>query len=245
MKRPAISLIIPAYNEEKRIYRTLLSVTKAVRSFELETNEEMEIIVVDNNSIDRTVEIAEIFGVKIVQEKRHIISAVRNTGAKAAQGDILCFLDADSEVSENIFCLVYHAMQTGEYIGGGAKMKLDQNGLFYKGLSFGSLVMSYITGVSAVLIYTQRETFEKLGGFDEKYYAGEDLKFIFNLRKEGKRLGKQFKNIYNGYVVTSARKFNAMNLKDIALFASLLLNNSMMMNPEYCQTWYDLSKRGE
>ncbi|MBB6215421.1 glycosyltransferase involved in cell wall biosynthesis [Anaerosolibacter carboniphilus] len=245
MKRPAISLIIPAYNEEKRIYNTLLSVSKAARLFEVETNEKIEIIVVDNNSKDRTAEIAQIFGVRIVQEERHIISAVRNTGAKAAQGDILCFLDADSEVSENIFNLVYQAMQTGEYIGGGAKMKLDQDGLFYKGLSFGSLVMSYITGVSAVLIYTKRETFEKLGGFDEKYYAGEDLKFIFNLRKEGKRLGKQFKNIYNGYVVTSARKFNAMSLKDITLFARLLVNNRMMTNPEYCYTWYDLSKRGE
>jgi GT2 family glycosyltransferase len=105
--------------------------------------------------------------------------------------------------------------------------------------------MSYITGVSAVLIYTKRETFEELGGFDEKYYAGEDLKFIFKLRREGKRLGQQFKNIYNGYVVTSARKFNAMSLKDITLFARLLLNNRMMANPEYCYTWYDLSKRGE
>ena len=126
MKKTAISLIIPAYNEEKLIYRTLLSVSKAAKQFELDTNETIELIVVDNASTDRTVEIANRFDVTIVREERRMISAVRNAGAKAAKSEILCFLDADSEVSENIFTLVYEAMQSESYIGGGAKMMLDQ-----------------------------------------------------------------------------------------------------------------------
>ena len=245
MKKTAISLIIPAYNEEKLIYRTLLSVSKAARQFELDTNETIELIVVDNASTDRTVEIANRFDVTIVREERRMISAVRNAGAKAAKSEILCFLDADSEVSENIFTLVYEAMQSESYIGGGVKMMLDQPGILFKGIALGSQIMSFITGISAVLIYTKKETFEKLGGFDERYYAGEDLKFIFRLKKEGKKAGKQFKNIYDGFVVTSARKFNVMTLKDMVLFARLLLNNKLMTQKDLCATWYDLSKRGE
>jgi len=245
MKKTAISLIIPAYNEEKLIFKTLLSVSKAVRQFELETKETMELIVVDNASTDRTVEIAKKFGVTIVREERRMISTVRNAGAKAAKSDLLCFLDADSEVSENIFILVYEAMQSGNYIGGGTKMILDQRGVFFKGISFGSQIMSHIMGISAVLIYTKKETFDKLGGFDEQYYAGEDLKFIFRLKNEGKKSGIQFKNIYDGFVVTSARKFKVITLADMILFARLILNNKLMMEQHLCATWYDLSKRGE
>jgi len=245
MNKPAISLIIPAYNEEKLIYRTLFSVSKAVRQFELDTDQTVEVIVVDNASTDRTVEIARRFDVTIIREERHIISAVRNAGAKAANSEILCFLDADNEVSENIFTLVYEAMQSGNYIGGGTKMILDQPGIIFKGIALGSQIMSYITGISAVLIYTKKETFEKLGGFDESYYAGEDLKFIFRLKKEGKRANKHFKNIYDGFVVTSARKFNVMTFTDITLFVRLLLNNKLMTQKDLCATWYDLNKRGE
>jgi glycosyltransferase involved in cell wall biosynthesis len=245
MKQTAISLIIPAYNEEKLIYRTLLSVSQAVRQFELETKETIELIVVDNASTDRTVEIAKKFDVTIVREERRMISAVRNAGAKVAKSELLCFLDADSEVSENIFTLVYEAMQSGDYIGGGAKMKLDQPGLIFKGIALGSQIMSHIMGISAVLIYTKKETFEKLGGFDERYYAGEDLKFIFRLKNEGKKAGRHFKNIYDGFVITSARKFNVMTLTDMVLYVRLLLNNKLMTQQDLCATWYDISKRGE
>jgi len=245
MKKTAISLIIPAYNEEKLIYRTLLSVSKAIRKFEFETNEKVELIVVDNASTDRTVEIAKRFDATIVNEERHIIAAVRNAGAKVAQSDILCFLDADSEVSENIFILVYEAMQSGNYIGGGVKMMLDQPGFFFKGMELGAQIMSQLVGISAVLIYTKKETFENLGGFDERYFAGEDLKFIFRLKKESKKARLKFKNIYNGHVITSARKFNVMTINDMVLFARLLLNNKLMTKQDLCGSWYDLSKRGE
>lgn len=245
MNKIAISLIIPAFNEEKLIYNTLLSVSKAARQFGIETQESMEIIVVDNGSTDRTIEIAQMFDVIIVSEERHIIAAVRNTGAKAATGEILCFLDADSEVSENIFTLLYQAMKSGKYVGGGSKMLLDQKGLFYWGIAIGTQIMSFLLGISAVLIYTKKETFENLGGFDEKYYAGEDLKFIFKLKKEGKKNGMHFKNINDGHVITSARKFNVMTISDLVMFARLILNNKLMANPKYCYSWYDLNKRGE
>lgn len=245
MKNTAMSLIIPAYNEEKLIYKTLLSVSKAIKKFEFETNEKIELIVVDNASTDRTVEIAKRFDATIVREERHIIAAVRNAGAKVAKSDILCFLDADSEVSENIFTRVYDAMQSGDYIGGGVKMMLDQPGFIFKGMEWGSQIMSHLMGISAVLIYSKKETFEKIGGFDESYFAGEDLKFVFRLKKAGKKAGLKFKNINDGFVVTSARKFNVMTLNDLVLFARLLLNNKLMTRQDLCGSWYDLSKRGE
>lgn len=76
-----ISLIIPAYNEEELIGDTLKSVVQARIYYEKMTNKKMEIIVVDNESEDRTVEISEKYDVKIFNESNHNISMVRNKGA--------------------------------------------------------------------------------------------------------------------------------------------------------------------
>jgi glycosyltransferase involved in cell wall biosynthesis len=90
----SISVIIPTLNEERMLGRCLDSLTKLDFA-----RERFEVILVDNGSRDKTLEIAESFNdrlnVRILQVTGVRISALRNTGARAALGDIVAFLDAD------------------------------------------------------------------------------------------------------------------------------------------------------
>ncbi len=234
-----ISIIIPLFNEEVLIAETLQSIMKAKTNFEQESNNVLEVIIVDNNSTDSSVDICKKYNVNIVTEKIHNIAKVRNTGAKYATGDVLCFLDADSTVSSNIFSLIKERMCSEDYIGGGTKFKLDKNNLFFKLIYIGSNIFTRIFNLSGVLIYINKEDFEKLGGFNEKYYAAEDIDFVLKMKDLGKVYNKKFSNIQQGYVVTSSRKFKTVTLKDIVLQGGLLLHKSLRENPSMCQQWYN------
>lgn len=89
-----ISVVIPAFNEEKRI-------ASCLKSLNNQTVKPYEIIVVDNNSIDKTAEIARSMGAKVIGEKRQGISFARNRGFDAAAGDIIARTDADTVVPSN------------------------------------------------------------------------------------------------------------------------------------------------
>lgn len=85
---PKFSIIIPAYNMEKYISKTLDSVMK-------QTFKDYEVIVVDDGSTDKTVEIAKKYDVKIIEHKHAGLSVVRNAAIKEAKGEYLILLDSD------------------------------------------------------------------------------------------------------------------------------------------------------
>lgn len=87
---PQVSLVIPAYNEEAHILRTLSSLSFSV------TQQTIEIIVVDNNSNDRTTEFVEGTGVTLLREVRQGVKHARNAGLEQAKGKIILNADADS-----------------------------------------------------------------------------------------------------------------------------------------------------
>ena len=158
MNKPIISLIIPAYNEEKFIGKTLESVAKAKNTYREPSS--IEIIVVNNCSTDNTQKIAESYGARVVTEEKRRIAAVRNKGAKEAQGEIIGFLDADSCITPNMFNSINEGMSDNKYVGGGTRVKPERN-------SIGILCTYCITvfpakwlfGVAGGLIFTKKSTF--------------------------------------------------------------------------------------
>ncbi len=93
MNDPKISLVIPAYNEEKYIGVCLDYVMKNAKG------RFYEIIVVDNNSTDRTKEIAAGYpGVKVVSELKKGVTKARQRGVEEATGDLIAFIDADTQM---------------------------------------------------------------------------------------------------------------------------------------------------
>jgi glycosyltransferase involved in cell wall biosynthesis len=89
-----ISVVIPAWNEEKYIEEALDLIAK-------QTIQPLEVIVVDNNSVDNTVAIAKRKGARVIKEARQGITPARNAGFNAAKGDIIARTDADSHVPAN------------------------------------------------------------------------------------------------------------------------------------------------
>src|SRR5262245_48629676 len=91
-----ISFIVPAHNEELWIGRCLDSIRSAMAALD----EPYEVIVVDDASTDATARIAEQKGARTIRVAHRNISAVRNCGARAAAGEELIFVDADTQANE-------------------------------------------------------------------------------------------------------------------------------------------------
>jgi glycosyltransferase involved in cell wall biosynthesis len=87
---PDVSIVIPAYNEEKNILKTLIALVNNKSKYKV------EIIVVNNNSTDRTEEFVNKSGIKCILEKVPGITAARNAGLNVARGKFILNADADT-----------------------------------------------------------------------------------------------------------------------------------------------------
>lgn len=237
--RPRISVVIPAYNEEKYIGATLESINQAIAAYRQSHGHAVEVIVVNNNSADRTEEVARAHGAKVVFEAKNQIAVAMNAGARAARGEILVISFADDRPSPNFLVRIDEAMRSGLYIGGAAKILWDKQSpwvSFFNALGNG---IRGLLGVSNNLLFTSRETFDKIGGFDERYYAGEDMKFATDLKKQGKREGKKFCVLTDAYLLKSTRKFDQFGGLTLAFgLVVFLLCPWLVRFKKACFFWY-------
>jgi len=192
-----ISFIVPAHNEEFELSSTLV----AIRAAGSDAGQPYEIIVVDDASNDGTPEIAAQACAKVIPINRRQIAAARNAGARAAQGEYLFFVDADTRVNRAHVTEAIAAMDAG-YAGGSARVAMDGfvpiwGRMLLRG--FSSVYFGLNLGAGAFL-FTTRGNFEAIGGFDEQYFVGEEV--FFSLAS--KRLGR-FK-VLREPIVTSGRK---------------------------------------
>lgn len=180
-----ISVIIPVYNDPQGLIDTLESLTYQ------ETDREYEIVVVDNNSDDKTSEVIERFEedypdlVKGFEENEIQSSyAARNKGIENAEGDIICFLDADMWVDEDYLEEIASYFEENPefgYIGCQVKI-VDRSGTLpakFNKLN-GFPVEEYLETsdfVPTCCLSLRAEIFEKIGKFDQKLISGGDKEF--------------------------------------------------------------------
>lgn len=201
------SVIIPAYNEEKYLPRLLDSIEVARASYS-GGREAIEVIVADNASTDSTAEVAGSHGARVVRVEKRRIAAARNGGARAACGEILCFIDADSAIHPQTFDVVDQAMTSGRYVWGVTGMTLERK-------SFALLLTYYLcvpivllTGLDAGLSFCRREDFETVGGYDESRMYAEDVLFPMALRRLGRNRGQRIIRIPKVKALGCTRKFD-------------------------------------
>jgi rSAM/selenodomain-associated transferase 2 len=189
----SISIIIPAYNEETSL-SLLLSHLQEV------SNEILEVILVDGNSVDKTIAIAKQYNVQIVNSKKKGRAAQMNEGALQASGDILYFLHADSVPKKDTYKKIITAISNG-YIAGTSVVLFDSDHWTFKL----STMMSKLQTVSARFgdqgLFIKKNTFNSIEGFDTSLLLFEDQEIFKRISKKGTY------TVLDTTITTSARRF--------------------------------------
>lgn len=228
-----LSFIVPAYNEEHELPLALASIRRAAEA----AQQPFEIIVVDDASTDATAEIAKTAGALVVSVQFRQIARVRNAGARAAQGDILFFVDADTWISRTHVSDALAALAHG-CAGGGARV-VCEGPLPIWGRVFVQVFSAFYFTLSnlgaGAFLFTTRENFRAIGGFDNELFAGEEVYFTVALKKLGR-----FK-LLREPIVTSGRKLRMHSAGFILKrsFSLILGGKRGVRSREKLDLWYD------
>lgn len=186
---------------------TLASIRESCRRLSTETKEPVEIIVVDNDSTDGTVQVAETFGARVVRQPVRNIAAVRNAGIKAALAPIVITVDADTYVPPEAVLKILAVMRSGEFIGGGVRTGLRTKRIHFRATVYiFEKLMVLFTGLSGGLFFFERQAALEFGGFPETHLIAEDMTFAKRLREFGQAKGKKFCNLRSVTILTFDRK---------------------------------------
>lgn len=226
-----LSFIIPAYNEELELPPTLEAIHHAARS----AAGPYEIIVVDDASQDATTRLAKSAGAEVVSANYRQIAAARNAGAQAARGDILFFVDADTQIAPSHVSGALRALSAGA-AGGGARVETDDVPRWSRIFIYFFCKIYFACNLGAgAFLFTTRENFAAAGGFDEQFYAGEEVYFTQALKKMGRF------ELLRQPVRTSGRKLRLYSARHILWrsFSIARRGQSAVRSREGLDFWYD------
>jgi len=202
MSNVSVSVIIPAFNEETYIAQCLSSITKQSLGEGL-----FEVIVVDNGSKDRTVDIASTYPVSVISSDARYVGGVRNDGVRISKGEIVVFLDADCVVDFEWLARITNKLRVSKLSAMGGQYLLREDPSFYEkywvlGINYeGDIEGSLVGGC----IVTWKDDFNSVGGFPEDLTAGEDSAYSkLMTSKSGYVLNSELNVIHMGYPNTCA-----------------------------------------
>lgn len=237
-----ISIIVPAFNEERLLGESLAQMKNAAKAF-APLGWEWELIVCDNNSTDRTAEIARATGAHVVFEPINQIARARNAGATAASGDWFIFVDADSHPNAELFSDVAAAIQSGKYVAGGVTMRMDKKIPFFarwivRLWNFASRWQRLLAGS---FIFCDAEVFRKIGGFNNELFCAEELELSQRLKKIAKANGKRVVILHHHPLTTSARKMHLYSSREHVTFLLKVIFSPgrALRSREQAYLWYD------
>lgn len=226
-----ISFIVPAHNEAPLIASTLHALRAAAEA----CSEAFEILVVDDASDDDTGAIAAACGARVLRVECRHIAATRNAGAALAEGDTLCFVDADTQVDATVLGAALRALREGA-VGGGARVRLQEPVGWHVRVAAAFFAWAFrLTGVApGCFQFCTRAAFEAVGGYDERYYAGEDVAMSRALARVGRVA------ILREPVATSARKVRTFSAREQWALAWRFAwrGRRLLASREHLDLWY-------
>jgi len=228
-----ISFIVPAHNEEAWVGRCVSAIRNGAES----VGEHYEIIVVDDASSDGTASIARQQGAQVVRVEHRQIAATRNSGVQQAHGDILFFVDADTLTNAPAIQSALRAIQAGA-IGGGCVPRFEGWLPWWFRLVeplIGPAVRLARFLPSGTFLFCTRTAFQTANGFDENYYAAEEVVFVAALKRQGRFA------ILAETVVTSGRKMRAHSFLTLARLTARLvfLGSRGVRSRRGLEYWYE------
>ena len=231
-----LSFIVPAFNEEKLLGETLACIRQATGGHEI------ELIVCDNNSTDRTAEIARAAGATVVFEPVNQIARARNAGAAQASGDWLVFVDADSQPSIGLFSEVFEKIKEGKVLAGGSTVRLAVEQPFIRfGIGAWNALSRLNRWAAGSFIFCEAAAFRELGGFDEKFFAGEEIDFSRRMKRLARRRGLAMVILHRHPLLTSGRKARLYSMRELLLFSLrvVITGGRTLRRKDDCYAWYD------
>jgi glycosyltransferase involved in cell wall biosynthesis len=239
--RVQISVIVPAFNEEKLLGASLAGITAAAGVF-TRLGWGFELVVCDNNSTDRTAEIARAAGARVVFEPVNQIARARNCGAAAATGDWLVFVDADSHPGAELFADVAEQITAGRCLAGGATIRLDEK-LFGPAVVTGlwNWTSRFNKWMAGSFIFVETAAFRNIGGFSHEHFAAEELDLSQRLKKLARTAGKTIVILHQHPIITSARKMKLYTTGEMfGFFLRTIFNHRRTVRSrEHAYLWYD------
>lgn len=188
MSKPLVSVVVPAYNEEKYLEHCL----EALNAQNL-AREKIEIIVVDNNSTDKTATIAQASGAIVVKEEKQGYVHSLKKGMSQAKGEIIAVTDADSRPNFDWLEKIYKALNSGSEIALTGSMEISSSSGFFKKL-IGFLYTSFLrlnfllnkphlTGFNFAV---KKWAYNEVGGLDQRFGMSPDVDLGLRLKVLGK-----------------------------------------------------------
>lgn len=231
-----LSIVIPAHNEAAFLGATLDALRAGARLLGCP----FEIVVVDDDSTDGTAAIAEEGGARVVSAKLRHIAAVRNAGAAAARGDRLVFVDADTLVPPATLRAAMDALSGGAVAGGTHARLPDGEAWWARAgwapFQWGMIVLRMPGGA---FMFMTRAAFDAAGGFDERFFASEEIHLARALRKTGRFV------MVHPPVTTSARKFHVLGPAGILRewLGMLIRGPRVLRSRKHLGLWYGDQRR--
>lgn len=204
---PAISLVIPAYNEAALLPRLLDTIDTARARF-AGGADAIEVIVADNGSTDDTAAIANSRGCRVAAVSKRLIGAARNGGAAVATAPILCFVDADMQIHPETFNAIETAITDPAIVGGATGVTMERWSAGIR-LTYASLLpFVWISGMDTGVVYMRRADFEQVGGYSKTRHFAEDVDLLVRLLRLGWSRGQRAKRLRPVKAIASVRKFD-------------------------------------
>lgn len=233
-----LSVVIPAYNEESELPATLEAANKAIA----ESGLACELIVSDDDSTDRTPQIAAEFGAIVHHAHCRQIAGNRNAGASVARGEILLFVDADTRITVDSLRGVDQAVRAGAD-GGGSLIEFDKPCPLWARAAIKPMMWIYprLGLASGAFLYCTREMFDSIGGFDESYYAAEEAIMSRAIARRGNFV------FLRCPVVTSSRKLRSYSMLEIwSLILKMAFGGHRWARSQKGkQIWYEENRRDD
>jgi glycosyltransferase involved in cell wall biosynthesis len=236
-----ISIVVPAFNEERMLPASLAAIRAAASAFDA-AGLAWELIVCDNNSSDRTAAIARQAGARVIFEPINQIGRARNTGASAATGQWLLFVDADTQPSRELLVDVAHEIQGGRCLAGGAVVAIDREPRMARLVIASWNAVSRLTGWAAgAFIFCEAAAFREVGGFSLQLYAAEEIELFRRLKRLARARGSSIRILTRHPIVTSARKAHLYSPREFVAFnlRTLLTGGRTLRSADSCGLWYD------
>lgn len=226
--KPLISVVIPAYNEETYLPACLEALNKQTYP-----KDKFEIIVVDNNSIDKTPLIAKKAGATVIIEKSQGHVFALNAGMKKARGEIIASTDADTKVNKDWLSIIEKVFRDEDVVAVtgpasyNSSSKIKRNLVKYS--YYVHLKLHFAVGkpsLSGLNLAVRKSAFNKINGLDTRYRIFSDVELGLRIKEVGKVLFCKELS-----VVSSPRRWEKGSLEDYYKYLNSYFKTVWLLQP--------------